>query len=105
MKKIGLMLILMIASMGAYAGSGDVITPDFATSQWTTTHWVYDKDLNIIVCPRGATYSKIASTTCLDEKGNKAWIDMKQAVPSGKKFVGFKITITDRWEYVSIYWK
>jgi len=113
MKKI-IALTLMIASMSAYAAStpknaeekNSIITRDVATSMWRTNYVEYDKDLNILVCPRNMLFAyKDPYNTCLNKEGKSAWVKMEQIVPKGKEFVGFKSVTQGSSHIIEIYWK
>jgi len=108
MKKIMMVLCLMMTSMYAYAGLGNIITPDAAISMWSTPNFTYDKDMNILICPRNAGYSPPltanSSPTCVDKDNKSVWVTMANSVPKGKTFVGFTV-LNDRVQYITIYWK
>ncbi len=114
MKKFGMMMVLLMASMGAYAASSpknaeenkNVITPDFATGMWRTSYYEYDAELNILVCPRGMTFAYgNPYNTCTNLQGKSVWVKMENIVPKGKKFVGFKSVSQGSSNVIEIYWK
>lgn len=112
MKKFAAM-ILMMASMTAYASSASksnadeqhgIITPDVATGMWRTSQFVHDVNMNILICtPQNVYYWK--DHTCKDKNNNNAWVKMENAIPQGKKFVGFKSINQGIAHHIEIYWK
>lgn len=115
MKKFGAMIVLMMASMSAYAGSSSqqsnnednhgIVTPDVATGMWRTTRIVHDSsNMNILVCQLKYEYT-YRSDTCEDKNKKNAWAKMEHAVPQGTKFVGFKSISQGSTHYIEIYWK
>jgi hypothetical protein len=111
MKKIITMLMLMMASMVAYAGTSANNTDDLngviplsvATGMWRA-NLGYDKEQNLIVCQRIHRYLW-KDESCRDKDGNNAWAKIKDAVPKGKTFVGFKSVSQGSEHYIEIYWK
>lgn len=115
MKKIGAVIVLMLASVSAYAGSSSqqssneqnhgIVTPEVATSMWRTTRFVHDtKNMNILICQLKYEYT-YRNDTCEDKNKKNAWVKMENAVPQGTKFVGFKSVSQGSTQYIEIYWK
>ena len=116
MKKFGAMIVLMAASMSAYAESqiidgvekNSFIKADVATGMWRTSRFTYDKDLNPLVCKPMYNYVSGdfgSQQSCTDSKGESKWIKMENAVPPGKVFAGLKSLNVGNIHYIEIYWK
>lgn len=120
MKKIITVVALMVNSINSYAASlpandvevKEIVTPSVATGFYRTQNFTYDKDMNILICPMNMNmninyeserngYSK----TCTDNKGQNKWQKMENAVPNGKKFVGFKSVSQAYIHLIEIYYK
>lgn len=118
MKKttVFLALALLVASVSAFAGSTPkneqeqtgIVTPEVATGMMRIYRYTYDKDMNILVCPRGMEYEHDFRTDvakCQNEKRENQWRKMENYVPVGKKFVGFKSVSQGSSHALEIYWK
>jgi hypothetical protein len=117
MKRFVLMIMLMMASMGAYAGSSSqgtvteetqgIITPELATGMWRTNRFIYDKNLNILICPKDMDYeiNMTIDNTCENKQKKMAWVTMENTIPQGAKYVGFKSITANGSHYIEIYWK
>lgn len=113
MKKILMMIFMLMASISAYAETNikdnqpadlnGVIPLNVATGMWRANPG-YDKEHNLIVCQRIHRYLW-KDETCRDKGGNNAWAKIKDAVPKGKTFVGFKSVSQGSEHYIEIYWK
>lgn len=117
MKKIIGVVALLVTSVNTYAAAlptsyeqevKEMVTPNVATGFYRTQNFTYDKDMNILICPRAMKYESnltVKVTTCTDDKGNNQWRKMENSVPAGKKFVGFK-SITEGYKHmIEVYWK
>lgn len=113
MKKIFAMIIFMLTSMNVFAQSNvknnqyeelkEIISLNVATGMWRA-YPGYDKDNNLVVCQRIHRYLW-KDESCRDMDGNNAWAKIKDAVPKGKTFVGFKSASQGDAHYIEIYWK
>jgi hypothetical protein len=113
MKKFGAMIILMMASLSAYAGSSPkndqepngIVTPDIATGMWRTSRFVNDTtNMNILVCPLKYEYI-YRDDTCRDKNNKNAWVLIENSLPQGKNYVGFKSISQGSSHAIEIYWK
>lgn len=84
----------------AYVSAG-VLTPDIATGFLYTDRFEYDRDGDVVVCLTKYDLKRDRKT-CTDEQNRNKWVLMKNAIPPGRKFVGF--TVVGVWDIV-IYWK
>ncbi len=117
MKKIITMLSLMMISTFAYAGSSSqatvseeapgIVTPEVATGVWRTYRHISDRNMNVLICPKNMSHEQniTSEDTCKDRSGKMAWVRMENAVPPGKKYVGFKSITQNGSHYIEIYWK
>lgn len=67
-----------------------IITPDFATSAFVTDRFTTDQNGNLVVCPMSAVYDS-GNNTCVQDRRN-AWRHIKDAVPPGKTYSGFRFS-------------
>lgn len=116
MKKLTIAFMIFASSMHAYGVTlppaskeevKEIVVPSIATGFYRTQNFTYDKDINILICPKNMKYESNLSgnITCKDDKGKNAWEKMENAVPKGKKFVGFK-SVTEGYKHmIEIYWK
>lgn len=119
MKKFSAMIVLMMASLSAYAGSSSqpknaednhgIVTPEIASGMWRTyRHTNDDNNMNILICPKKMNHDTDmngSNPTCKDKNGNNAWVRMENSIPQGTKFVGFKSVSQSSSQYIEIYWK
>ena len=109
-KMIVLMMVLISPStFGAATGmdfndSTGIVTPNIATGMIRTERFATDTNGNLVYCPTNFEYTP-RNSTCTDGSRN-GWTLLKDSVPYGKTYVGFK-SISGDYGYhkLEIYWK
>jgi hypothetical protein len=76
--------------------SGGIITPSVATGVKSFLFWTVNVNGDTVVC----NYDDYKSGEC--GKKNLSWILIKDAVPKGKTYVGFRVS---SGRYIEVYWK
>lgn len=103
MKKISVLLAALMLSVSAYAQN--IITPDYATGFWATYHFTQAADGTTLACVHNYDWR---NSSCTDNNGKNAWRSLQNAVPAGKRYVGFSIQSSPSTSYAAvlvIYWK
>lgn len=79
-----------------------IVTPDVAENMFRTKYFTQSEQ-GILICRDLYTSEK---NTCT-KNGKNAWRSMKNSVPSGKTYVGFKSVTAGSYgyHYIEIYWK
>lgn len=81
-----------------------IITPDLAENMLRTKHFVQSEQ-GVLICRD--IYSHESGVRTCTKNGKNAWRSMKNAVPFGKTYVGFKSVTGGQYgdHYIEIYWK
>lgn len=85
-----------------------IVTPEIATGVIRTSKTAYSEMGIILVCPTQTNQyvtHNYRDDTCLDSKRNNAWVYLKDAIPKGTTYVGFKSVAQGSSHYIEIYWK
>jgi hypothetical protein len=80
-----------------------IVTPDVAENMFRTSYFVQSPK-GILVCVD--TYSEKNGVTCTKD-GKNAWRSMRNSVPAGKTYVGFKSITAGSYgsHFIEVYWK
>lgn len=112
MKRLFVILMLISSSaFGAAMGMDDyynnndgIVTPNIATGVIRTERFAVDTNGNMVYCPPNFDYNQ-RNNTCTDGSRN-GWTLLKDSVPHGKTFVGFKSVSGSYGSHrLEIYWK
>ncbi len=82
-----------------------IITPDVATDGYQTSRFARTAAGDTVICPQHIVDYVYKDNVCRDAQGNNAWRLFKDAVPTGKTFVGFRLINSNGYSYYQIFWK
>jgi hypothetical protein len=94
------------AAMGMedFNNSDGIVTPNIATGVIRTERFAVDTNGSMVYCPTNFDYTP-RNNTCTDGSRN-GWTLLKDSVPHGKTFVGFKSVSGSYGSHrLEIYWK
>lgn len=112
MKNLIALMLMLVSSYSFSASMGKdysddntgIVTPNIATGVLRTRQFAVDTNGNLVYCPPNFDHSERKNTCTLGERNG--WTLLKDAVPVGKTYVGFKsVSGYYGYQYIEIYWK